>query len=193
MPLGNGCDVCDLRTASISVENFCGMHGVDPTCLRDVQRGEIERVLFLADEQVAYYVGWWPAPTALCEEIPVGIRYGTCRFTRAGTSRGVTLRYGKVTAIDQVEFLRRPQVGCTGVVAGNCYAVEPGAICVVDAEYGAIQLDDRHGAGCGYPRDIERVRIHYTPLDAAIRWCIRCCSCWLAMRRRCYVRRCSVA
>jgi hypothetical protein len=50
MPLGNECDVCDLRTASITVENFCGMHGVDPACLREVQRGEIERVLFLADE-----------------------------------------------------------------------------------------------------------------------------------------------
>jgi hypothetical protein len=162
MALGNECDVCGVRANSISVENFCGLHGVDPTCLNDVQRGEIERVLFLADEQVASYAGWWPAPTQLCEEIPVGIRYGTCLFTRAGAARGITLRYGKVTSIDQVEFMRRPSRSCQGVTPGEGDEVETGAICVVDAEYGAIELDDRVVAQGGYPRDIERVRIHYT-------------------------------
>jgi hypothetical protein len=164
MALGNECAVCGVRTASISVENFCSLHGVDVNCLTDAQRGEIERALFLADEQVALYAGWWPTPTQICEEIPVGIRYGTCLFTRAGASRGVTLRFGQVVSIDQVEFWRGARGEGRGT-GGACYAVSPGAICVVDREYGAIQLDDRAVFATLQPclfAPIERVHLHYT-------------------------------
>jgi hypothetical protein len=43
--------------------------------------------------------------------------------------------------------------------------VDVGAVCVIDAEYGAVELDDGAAAGCECPADIDRVRLCYVSGD----------------------------
>jgi hypothetical protein len=159
------CEVCQPRVPSLSLALWATIMQLPEGCpLTPSQEADILYALEQADEDVATYAGWWPAPTAICEEIPVGIRYGTCLFTRAGASRGVTLRYGKVRAVERVEFLSGAR-GQGGKVVAQCYTVEPGAVCVVDAEYGAVQLDDRAVFATLQPcnfASIERIRVRYT-------------------------------
>jgi hypothetical protein len=157
------CEYCQGRAPSLSVVGWREAMGLPAECpLTPAQEVDVYEALLQADEDVALYAGWWPAPTAVCEEIPVAIRYGGCFFARAGLSRWVTLRFGKVQAVHEVQFLRRPG-GCTPGV--DCYAVAAGSICVVDGQYGSVELDDRAATDCGCPVDIERVRIRYVSGD----------------------------
>lgn len=149
---------CINREPGISVAEWREIMGIPADCeLTAAQEGEIYEALLQADEDVARYAGWWPSATEVCEEIPVAIRYGGCQFTRAGASRWVTLAYGKVQSVLGVEFLRRGSAGDDGV----CYVASPGSICVLDGEYGSVELADNAAAGCGCPQDVERVRIRY--------------------------------
>jgi hypothetical protein len=157
------CESCPERQASLTVTQWQMLVGLPTDCtLTPAQAGDIAEALLQADEDVALYAGWWPLPTQVCEEIRVAIRYGGCFFARAGLSRWVTLRFGKVQRVESVEFLRRPG-GCTPGV--ECYIAAPGAICVVDSQYGSVELDVRSAVGCGCPADIERVRIRYVSGD----------------------------
>lgn len=161
---------CINREPGISVAEWREVMGVPADCeLTAAQEGEIYEALLQADEDVARYAGWWPSATEVCEEIPVAIRYGGCQFTRAGASRWVTLAYGKVQSVLGVEFLRRGAAGDDSV----CYVASPGAICVLDSDYGSVELADNAAAGCGCPQDIERVRIRYISggdCDGEMRW-----------------------
>jgi hypothetical protein len=155
------CEVCAPRTPSLTLDLWATIMQLPANCqLTPAQTADVLYTLEQVDEDVANYAGWWPTPTAICEEIPVAVRYGTCLFTRAGTSRWVTLRYGKVRAIESVEFLRRASAGCDP--QGSCYSVETGAICLTDAEYGSVELNVQSQAICRCPADVERIRIRYT-------------------------------
>jgi hypothetical protein len=149
---------CGLeREPSLSVVGWREVMGLPADCLlTPAQELAIHAALLQADEDVALYTGWWPAPTVVCEEIPVTVRAGECCFARAGLKRRVTLRFGRVQRVEGVEFLRRPG-GCTPGV--DCYAVEVGAVCVVDRRYGTVELDPWAAGSC--PVHVERVRIRY--------------------------------
>jgi hypothetical protein len=157
------CQSCPERHPSLHVAQWQEMVGLPADCtLTPAQAGDVAEALRQADEDVALYAGWWPLPTQVCEEIRVAIRYGGCFFARAGLSRWVTLRFGKVQRIERVEFLHRPGSCTPGV---DCYVAAPGAICIVDSQYGSVELDVRSTVGCGCPADIERVRIRYVSGD----------------------------
>jgi hypothetical protein len=150
-------ECCPEREPSLSVAGWREAISLPADCvLTPAQELAIYEVLLQADEDVALYASWWPAPTVICEEIPVAIRSGECCFARAGLSRRVTLRFGRVQRVEAVEFLRRAG-GCTPGV--DCYAVEVGAICVVDRRYGTVELDSWAAVSC--PAHLERVRIRY--------------------------------
>lgn len=156
------CEYSAEREPSLSVAQWREIVGFPADCVLSVaQEQDIDEALRQADEDVALYAGWWPSATEVCEEIPVAIRYGGCFFARAGASRWVTLRFGKVQAVTDVAFLRRDAAFDAQGAAGGCYVVEPGAICVIDGQYGSVELDNRAAGRCGCPADIDRVRIRY--------------------------------
>jgi hypothetical protein len=145
------------REPSLSVAEWREVMGIPANCvLTPAQELALHEALLQVDEDVALYTGCWPALTTVCEEIPVAVRADGCSFARAGLSRRVRLRFGRVQRVEAVGFLRRPR-GCTPGV--DCYAVTPGAVCVVDRQYGTVELDPWAAASC--PRAVERVRIHY--------------------------------
>jgi hypothetical protein len=145
------------RAPSLSVVQWREAMGLPADCLlTPAQEVAIHEALLQADEDVARYASWWPAPTVTCEEIPVAIRSGGCCFARAGLSRRATLRFGRVQRVEAVEFLRRAG-GCTPDV--DCYVVTPAAVCVVDRRHGTIELDPWAAASCA--AHLERVRIRY--------------------------------
>ncbi|MCL4864069.1 MAG: hypothetical protein KJZ93_31970 [Caldilineaceae bacterium] len=161
------CEYDTEREPSLSVAQWREVMGLPAGCVLTLaQEQEIHEALLQADEDVALYAGWWPAPTVVCEEIPVAIRYGGCFFARAGASRWVTLRFGKVQAVEQVAFLRRDAGFDAQDMAGGCYGVTAGAICVIDGQYGSVELDNRAAGRCGCPADIDRVRIRYVSGDS---------------------------
>jgi hypothetical protein len=145
------------RAPSLSVPQGREAIGLPADCvLTPAQELTIHEALLQADEDVALYTGWWPAPTVVYEELPVTVRAGECCFARAGVSRRATLRFGRVQRVEAVEFLRRAG-GCTPGV--DCYRVTPGAVCVVDRRYGTIELDPWAAVSCA--ANLERVRIRY--------------------------------
>jgi hypothetical protein len=151
------CEYDQEREPSLSVAEWREIISLPADCvLTPAQELALHEALLQADEDVALYAGWWPAPTTVCEEIPVAVRSEGCCFARAGLSRRVTLRFGRVQRVEAVEFLRRAG-GCTPGV--DCYRVTPGAICVVDRRYGMIELDPWAAASCA--ANLERVRIRY--------------------------------
>ncbi len=157
------CEYSVLGTASLSVNEWRTTMGLPTDCdLTPAQAEDVAAAIHQADEDVALYAGWWPTARQVCEEIPVAVQYGGCFFARAGLSRWVTLRFGKVQAVEAVEFLRRPG-SCTEGDA--CYSAEPGAVCLTDSRYGSVELDVRSAAGCRWPNQIERVRIRYVSGD----------------------------
>jgi len=165
------CEICQVREPSVDVATWLAIMGINSVAcpLTPGQTADLEFALRQADEDVAHYVGWWPSPVALCEEFGVRVQYGKggaarfCGFTRAGLSRWLTLRYGKVQSIDRVEFLyKRGSDLC--MPNNGCYTAGVGAVCVVDAEYGSVELDERGAAACcgRNAAAVDRVRIHYT-------------------------------
>jgi hypothetical protein len=150
-------ECCQEREPSLSVAGWREAIGLPADCvLTPAQELAIHAALLQADEDVALYAGWWPAPTSIFEEIPITVRAGECCFARAGLSRRATLRFGRVQRVEGVEFLRRAG-GCAPGV--DCYAVEAGAICVVDRRYGTVELNPWATVSC--PAGLERVRIRY--------------------------------
>ena len=162
MAIGNQCEVCPPRVASISVEQWLSVMRIPATCvIDDITRNEIERAVLRADEEIANYAGWWPGVTAICEEHEIGVWKGRCRFAQAGARGWITLRYGKVRSIGQVEFLRlASSSGCDATE--ECYSVESGAVCLVDGDYGSVEINSQSTATCSCPQDISRIRIRYT-------------------------------
>ncbi len=172
MATGNLCEVCPPRVASISVAQWLTVMRIPATCVIDeVTRNEIERAVLRADEEIANYAGWWPGVTAICEEHEIGMWKGRCRFAQAGSRGWITLRYGKVRSIDQVEFLRaQGSPASTSSACGGsdeCYTVEPGAVCLIDSDYGSVEIKPSASSMRSGPQDISnasisRIRIRYT-------------------------------
>jgi hypothetical protein len=165
--------VYDLeRQPSLSVAQWREMLGLPMDCLlSSAQEMEIGEALLQADEDVALYAGWWPAATSVCEEIPLKVHRGSIYFARTALRRSATLRFGKVRAIESVEWLRRTErysaLGVAPESAANCLVATPGFLCLTDSQYGTVALAERN-AGVGQcPPDIERVRIRYVSGDVA--------------------------
>lgn len=168
MANGKLCESCPPRYPSLSVAQWTAIMRIPAACqpLDAVTTNEIERAILRADEQISLYAGFWPLPTKICEEHEISRRLGRCQFTMAGQRGWITLCYGKVQSIDEVEFLRL--AGQNSCVREECYSVEPGAVCLVDGDYGSVEIVDQIVGRCGYPQDISRVRIRYTAGECSL-------------------------
>lgn len=167
MGSGKLCETCPPRYPSLSVAQWRAILRIPAPCvIDDVTTNEIERAILRADEQIALYAGWWPLPTAICEEHEISRYKGRCRFAVAGNRGWITLRYGKVQRIDGVEFLR--QAGVNGCSSDECYTVDAGTVCLVDGDYGSVEINDRAVATWGCPPDISRIRIRYTAGECSL-------------------------
>ena len=165
------CVSCPEREASVSVEEWKTLMRIPVTCvLSPDEESEITRALLRADAEFARYAKFWPVATLVCEEHDLYFKSGRCRFDCGSDSGRLVLRYGKVQSIEEVEFLQKgpsTSSGCAAaepVEAGDCWTESKGSLCVLDDEFGLVELAQWQSTDC-VSYGLDRIRIHYTSGD----------------------------
>ncbi|CAN5733146.1 hypothetical protein BH10CHL1_BH10CHL1_06550 [soil metagenome] len=161
------CVSCPERAPSVSLAQFKILMRLPPTCeLAADEASEITRALLRADAEFARYAQYWPAPTRVCEEHDLYFKNNRCRFACGDTRGRLVLKYGKVERIEEVEFLQRgsQMVTCADGPSGECWTVSQAALCVLDGDYGLVELARWQASDC-VNYNLDRIRIHYTSGD----------------------------
>ena len=188
------CVSCPAREASVSVEEWKTLMRIPVTCvLSPDEESEITRALLRADAEFARYAKFWPVATVVCEEHDLYFKSGRCRFDCGSDSGRLVLKYGKVQEIIEVEFLQRALRQAQGpaaasrqarrplsaaerstersrrspveaVEAGDCWTESKGSLCVLDDEFGLVELAQWQSTDC-VNYNLDRIRIRYTSGD----------------------------